>query len=169
MTPLLTKTKATEVDIAWAAGVFEGEGCIAVAKGACYSHMQLVVVMSDEDIITRLHDVLGLGVVRGPFFRKTAAGNDAKPLWMWRAGAFQHTQAILGLFWKHLGKRRKERAATALRLCGVPRKYKSHCPQGHEYTSENTRVYGAHRSCKECGRIYARAYVRKKAAGGSKK
>ena len=30
---------------------------------------------------------------------------------------------------------------------------KTHCPKGHEYTSENTRVYKGRRWCKECDRI----------------
>lgn len=32
-------------------------------------------------------------------------------------------------------------------------KKKTHCPQGHEYNSENTRLNKGRRHCKECGRI----------------
>ncbi len=34
---------------------------------------------------------------------------------------------------------------------------RTHCPQGHEYTAENTRLSGGSRSCRECGRIGERA------------
>lgn len=29
-------------------------------------------------------------------------------------------------------------------------KVKTHCPQGHEFSAENTRIYKGHRSCKIC-------------------
>jgi hypothetical protein len=39
---------------------------------------------------------------------------------------------------------------------------KTHCPQGHEYTPENTYRNGNHRFCRECGRASTRAYLAKK-------
>jgi hypothetical protein len=33
---------------------------------------------------------------------------------------------------------------------------KTHCPQGHEYTEENTRMNGASRICRTCARDYMR-------------
>lgn len=48
---------------------------------------------------------------------------------------------------------------------------KTHCPQGHEYSKENTFVYpNGHRSCRECKRIRAFArYHRKKNARAENK
>lgn len=40
----------------------------------------------------------------------------------------------------------------------VPRKLKTHCPQGHEYTEENTYVYNGVRSCKVCRKTKTKAY-----------
>ncbi len=34
---------------------------------------------------------------------------------------------------------------------------KTHCPQGHEYTALNVRLYRGRRYCRECGRIRALA------------
>jgi hypothetical protein len=36
---------------------------------------------------------------------------------------------------------------------------KTRCPQGHEYTSENTRIHGGRRSCRTCERVKALAYI----------
>lgn len=42
--------------------------------------------------------------------------------------------------------------------------HKTHCPQGHEYTEENTYLKGTSRSCKECHRISVRL-AHREAAG----
>lgn len=50
---------------------------------------------------------------------------------------------------------------------------KTHCPKGHEYTPENTRIYRGMRNCRECARIkdqarkeqgYFRDYMRRRRA-----
>jgi hypothetical protein len=42
---------------------------------------------------------------------------------------------------------------------------KTHCPQGHEYTPENTRVYQGRRHCRACHRVHDAAYrARRRAA-----
>jgi hypothetical protein len=45
---------------------------------------------------------------------------------------------------------------------------KTHCPHGHAYTSENTRVKSRGdrtiRRCRECDRQYAREYMARKRA-----
>ena len=38
---------------------------------------------------------------------------------------------------------------------------KTHCPQGHEYTTENTYVWANQRFCRTCSRKYKRAYEKK--------
>lgn len=44
---------------------------------------------------------------------------------------------------------------------------RTHCPQGHEYTSENTYVYPqGRRSCNECRRIYREQHIEQRRAQG---
>ncbi len=38
---------------------------------------------------------------------------------------------------------------------------RTHCPQGHEYTTENTQIYEGHRYCKSCHKVYTRDYQRR--------
>lgn len=38
---------------------------------------------------------------------------------------------------------------------------RTHCPQGHEYTPENTRTYKTSRKCRECARILAVDYYQR--------
>lgn len=37
----------------------------------------------------------------------------------------------------------------------------THCPQGHPYSPENTRLYKTHRTCRECHRLGSADYYRK--------
>lgn len=37
----------------------------------------------------------------------------------------------------------------------------THCPQGHEYTPENTYVWGGRRYCRSCNRVYTRRRMRR--------
>lgn len=46
---------------------------------------------------------------------------------------------------------------------------RSHCPQGHEYTDENTYVYKGRRTCITCQRRATREYLRKRRAKSSLK
>lgn len=39
----------------------------------------------------------------------------------------------------------------------------THCPAGHEYNAENTRIYKGRRHCRKCGRAACRAWYAKKA------
>jgi hypothetical protein len=38
----------------------------------------------------------------------------------------------------------------------------THCPQGHEYTKENTYIYDGQRRCKTCGNIREKIYLANK-------
>ena len=57
-------------------------------------------------------------------------------------------------------KTRKENALAPGSLIftvnGARERAKTHCPQGHEYTPSNTRVFRGSRYCRECTRAYDR-------------
>jgi hypothetical protein len=57
-----------------------------------------------------------------------------------------------------LGDRRANMldAAAKGRICNVGRSRLTHCKRGHEFTSENTRLYDGHRYCKQCDRLHKR-------------
>ena len=96
-------------DIVWAAGLFEGEGCIAQhTKGSGYR--KLVISMTDSDVMKRFVDVVGYGNLRGPYNYKAGY----KPFWRWEIVKSKEVLRILKMFLPHLGKRRAEKAIEAI-------------------------------------------------------
>ena len=102
----------TSADVAWAAGLFEGEGSILVPTERMRS-IRLRVGSTDRDVLDRLVQVIG-GKVRGPYQpngRNTPPGR--KPIYMWEVQGTNPAQQVLRLFWPYLGIRRRARAAEA--------------------------------------------------------
>ncbi len=84
----------TSEDIAWMAGLFEGEGCMwaAIKKGkpdAEYPSQRkdgatfsATIHMVDEDVIARFHSLAGFGALN---YMDTPSGKKAgqQPTWRW--------------------------------------------------------------------------------------
>lgn len=73
-------------DLAWAAGLFEGEGTI-VQRAASPWLWQLSVASTDKDVVTTFHRVIGIGKFYGPY--GAVNGTNArrvhhKPYWKWQ-------------------------------------------------------------------------------------
>jgi hypothetical protein len=62
--------------IAWAAGLFEGEGTIVDSTGS----VQLRVKMTNLDVLERLVDVFGVGEIYGPTNLGLAMGTYASQI-----------------------------------------------------------------------------------------
>lgn len=98
-----------DIDIAWAAGLFEGEGCIS-RSAARTVRFQLKMQSCDHDVIERFHQIVGLGQVYGPLRRSLAY----KPFWIWTTGRAGSVACVLEAFLPYLGKRRSEKAVEAI-------------------------------------------------------
>lgn len=92
-------------ELAWAAGIFEGEGSITKAHRYHPNSwaIRLSVGNTDLQMLRVFHAVLsGLGYVNGPL----TAGRQ-KPLWTWQTNKFEHVQAVMAMFWYWLSPRRR--------------------------------------------------------------
>jgi hypothetical protein len=72
---------ATPEDIAWAAGFFEGEGCIAIIG----SQFGITLTNTDKWTIDRFDDLMPVGKIYGPYDNRQADGYRRKPFWRWVA------------------------------------------------------------------------------------
>ncbi len=92
-------------DIAWAAGLFEGEGCLHRHKRG---YGALFLAMTDEDIVRRFAAIFGLKVY-GPY--KTGH----KPSYVARTEKFELVQHAFATMYRYLGPRRREAGRKMLR------------------------------------------------------
>jgi hypothetical protein len=153
----MTMTEPTRSEqLAWAAGVFEGEGWIG--RRAKHS-AELVVGMTDEDVIQRFHEVVGCGAISVEW-RK----DGHKTLYRWHVARTSEVRVLLTAFLPWLGERRRRVALDVLAvLLENPgaRALRTRCPQGHPYDDANTYWYDKDgyrsRHCMTCRRERARA------------
>ena len=88
------------VDIAWLAGVLEGECCFSYKS----SGSVVVVVRTDQDIIERLREPTGIGTINGPVAPQKS---HHKPSWRWQVSQKQDVARLLLAVYPLMGERRK--------------------------------------------------------------
>lgn len=92
-------------DLAWAAGLFEGEGTVTRKRGKGTAHRwQAAVIMTDEDVLRKFSEVVGIGRFYGPYQPKNPA---AKPIWRWTTTKKDEVEKLFGLIGAWLGERRR--------------------------------------------------------------
>jgi hypothetical protein len=122
--------------LAWAAGLFEGEGCFhaAARPGTNKITLKVTIAMSDADVIDRFAAIVGFGV-HGPRWSRP----EEKPMFEWRVQNFERVQALIAMLWPWLGERRRARAIEVLRIARSHGWLKNYCKRGHLRTEANTR------------------------------
>jgi hypothetical protein len=102
---------SSEIEIAWAAGLFEGEGCFTAqgqARGKYYGVAKLSMV--DAQIVERFAAIVQVGHLT---WRPASPGRQRQRVWT--AASFEDFQAVAHLLWPHLSTRRRVRAGQILR------------------------------------------------------
>lgn len=98
-----------DTDLAWAAGLFEGEGSFmarvmnsgtrAIVKRRC---LHMCLSTTDEDVVRRFNEVVGIGYVVGPLRHKNTTHKD---YWRWEV-AGKKAEALADRLSPYLGERR---------------------------------------------------------------
>lgn len=114
-----------EREIAWAAGLFEGEGCVYIAKQSCKwrdgekkFQVKLEIKHTDEDVLQRFHAIIAVGNIVGPYWAK----KSTKPFWSWTSAAVADVAYIASLFFPYLGYRRRAKLKEAVGSVDFQRK-----------------------------------------------
>lgn len=97
--------------LAWVAGVFEGEGTFTYRtySGTGRKQVTLRVVMTDLDVIERLHAYTGIGHIYGPYISKNLKkdGTSRKPAYHWAVTSQEDVIELGEAMFAWLGERRK--------------------------------------------------------------
>ena len=99
-------------ELAWAAGLFDGEGFIGHLKtsSAKYLHLRLSVGQTDAPMLHRLNQALwNLGRVSGPTILP-----HRKPFWVLNINGFEACQAAIAAMWPWLSQPKRCQAKKAL-------------------------------------------------------
>lgn len=103
------------MELAWAAGLFDGEGSTMVHTDEArpgYLRLEVCVPQADRDgvpaVLLRFRDAVGgLGRIVGP---------EDDDLYKWIAGARLEAMAVIALIWDHLGPVKRVQANNCLKL-----------------------------------------------------
>lgn len=100
-------------DIAWAAGLFEGEGYITLmrvkARPDSLHLIRLGITMTDQDVLERFCRAVECGRVTGPHRHGDRPAHH-KPVYRWGIGNRADVERILVAFLPWLGERRAAKA-----------------------------------------------------------
>jgi len=148
--------------IAWIAGIVEGEGCIHIplTPKPGWVRPTLGVSMTDFDVLQRLQSWTGVGSLAEVKKRR----HQTKRIWYWHVGKQKDVLWLVRLLLPYFCSRRRAKAESVIQLLeetqrnsglgrGRQHRIKTCCSKGHKYTSQNTYVssQGA-RQCRECKR-----------------
>jgi hypothetical protein len=93
-------------EIAWAAGLFEGEGCVTETDGRFTMRLN----NTDERVVRRFDEIVVWGLVYGPYRQlRNRDGRRRKPFWVWVAQDYNAYDAF-NLLAPWLSERRLQRA-----------------------------------------------------------
>ncbi len=160
-----------DAEIAYAAGLFEGEGTVGPFGGK--RHPRMSIHMTDREPLELIQRILG-GTLRGPYPK---AGNR-KPQWAWRLNGWTDIEQAYALIGEWLSPRRREQFERTLAevppmdrrgqwgWSRAPKEPRTHCAHGHELAGGNLYMRrSGRRDCRTCLRTRSSAYrARRKAA-----
>jgi hypothetical protein len=116
---------ASSEEIAWAAGLFEGEGCVYISKRLTVGKLEratvsLVVSSTDLDVLERFFAVVNCGKI----LHESGSWSGKQPHWKdtyeWRTAKRDEVKELLYQFLPWLGSRRTEKAEEALKFLETP-------------------------------------------------
>ncbi len=101
-------------DIAWFAGLFEGEGCLGYypdKRKGYTGTLRLYIESTDKDIIDRIEKMWGGKVWESNYPSKPA---HYKPSWRWGLSRRKEVRAIIAAIYPYLGERRRAKCDEVL-------------------------------------------------------
>jgi len=103
-------------ELAWAAGLFDGEGTIGVRKNGtteAYRRIGASVGMTERFVVERFAKAVGIGKFYDHSYKQSKYPN-AKPVWRWAVHNFEDTKTMVERLWPWLSEPKRAQARKAL-------------------------------------------------------
>ena len=105
-------------ELAWAAGLFDGEGCVRFRRGGTtktgkprYRQAALDLAQVDRAVLDRFQSAVGCGRIYGPYKSRNA---KHRPHYVFAGVSHANIQAIVAMLWKWLSPVKRAQATKAL-------------------------------------------------------
>ena len=109
-----------ETELAWAAGFFDGEGCISFAKAGEHRQLIMCIGQNDPRVLERFKAAVGVGTINGPHVRPSRP--NSKPYWQWRTSGHVSVQKTVELLWPYLDEVKRQQGRRSLDASTAHRK-----------------------------------------------
>lgn len=170
---------ARDEEIAWAAGLWDGEGCVSIMDHRThegYFILEASITQSSPksvpEVLERFRSIVGAGRIYGPY----DAGPERQPIYRWKLVRTEGIKAVIAQLEGQIGPVKSMQAASRLAIVlaqpTLPRgdpawgNRKTRCSRGHEYATArirpfrsrgvNTEAPRASKQCLTCVREDAR-------------
>lgn len=103
---------------AWAAGLFEGEGCLTWTTASGRKYPTASASSTDLDVLEKFRSVIGIGAIysNGSFTHKQ--------VWVWKINGITNIRILSEIVGPYLGERRSKRLAELLSWEPAPKKHR---------------------------------------------
>jgi hypothetical protein len=118
LTPLPSPRRSPETELAWASGLFDGEGSLSLSgpadKSRRFVNMEIPQASSSgiPETLLRFHDVIRGGAIGGPY--PPGSKWSRLPRYRWQAGGRHQVSSVLALLWPYLATVKRDQALRLL-------------------------------------------------------
>lgn len=104
-----------ETEYAWAAGFWDGEGCVSLTFRGPSNTPRVVaqVAQVDREVLDKFSRIMGVGNVLGPY---PARHENSQPYFCWRVEGAPHLRQIRDKLCQYLGSIKLEQIDNALQV-----------------------------------------------------
>lgn len=148
--------------IAWAAGLFEGEGCFTLTRSGNRRYPRATLNSTDPDILRRFHEIVGVGSIYLSNAKDRPTHYKQQEAWV--AHGIENVRKVAQMFAPYLGERRTARLEELLAWePAPPRVLPDHCsdPVSASVAGATAHEVKGEKPCDRC-RLSRNLYAREK-------
>ena len=132
--------------MAWAAGLYDGEGCTFLDKSG---YLSMHVTQALPAVVRRFAKAVGVGKVYGPY------KNHGQGFYKWQALSTEDAITTFELLKPYLSAPKKAQFREKFKVAKKPRfswatRDRTRCFNGHKWTETNTYRHNGKRYCRTC-------------------